>query len=192
VPHLPLPLQEPLAVGGAHCLHSGRSVRDLGQVCLPGVQPQNRQVHLLHQLRGEEDLHDGDVVALVSLSCQLGRQKAEGIPHPQGQQRIPIQSQIKDVLNFRNYLHYLEKNWIGLPNNKTRADKAEQKRKRHRFDWGSRNHSEDLLEGKEITSNQSESYSSSSKVISPNFICSSVTSLFSGQSSIQAEHFLRL
>ena len=22
-------------------------------------------------------------------------------------------------LNFRNYLHYLEKNWIGLPNNKT-------------------------------------------------------------------------
>ena len=95
-------------------------------------------------------------------------------------------------LHFRNFLHYIEKNWIGVPNNKTRADKAEQKRKRPRFDWSSRNHREDLLEGKEITSNQSESYNSSSKVISSNFICSSVTSLFSGKSSLQAQHFLRL
>ena len=95
-------------------------------------------------------------------------------------------------LNFRNYFHYIEKNWIGLPNNKTRADKADQKRKKPRFEWASWNHHSDLLEGNEITSNQSESYNSSSKVISSNFICSSVSSSFSGFSSCQAQYSVRL
>ena len=93
-------------------------------------------------------------------------------------------------LHFRNFLHYIEKNWIGLPNNKTRADKAEQKRKKPRFEWASWNHHSDLLEGNEITSNQSESYNSSSKVISSNFICSSVSSSFSGESSTQAQYLV--
>ena len=95
-------------------------------------------------------------------------------------------------LNFRNYLHYIEKNWIGLPNNKTRADKADQKRKKPRFEWASWNHHSDLLEGNEITSNQSESYNSSSKVISSNFICSSVSSSFSGFSSSKAQYLVRV
>jgi hypothetical protein len=93
---------------------------------------------------------------------------------------------------FRNYLHYIEKNWIGLPNNKTRADKPDQTRKKPRFEWESWNHHSDLLEGNEITSNQSESYNSSSKVFSSNFICSSVSSSFSGFSSCQAQYLVRL
>ena len=94
-------------------------------------------------------------------------------------------------LGFRNYLYYLEKTWIGLQSNKTRGDKAGHKRSTQRYPWSSWNHRDDLLESREITSNQSESYNSSSKVSSSNFICSSVTSLFSGQSSCKTIHMVR-
>ena len=103
---------------------------------------------------------------------------------------------------FQDYLHYLEKTWIGLPTNKTRAATEEKKRKKPRFSWDSWNHRADLLEGKEVTSNQSESYNSSSKVnsstfiifsvtsLSSTFIISSVTSLLSGKSSFKVQHLV--
>lgn len=94
-------------------------------------------------------------------------------------------------LGFRNYLYYLEKTWIGLQSNKTRGDKAGHKRSAPRYPWSSWNHIDDFLESREITSYQSESYNSSSKVSSSNFICSSVTSLFSGQSSCKTINMVR-
>ena len=76
-----------------------------------------------------------------------------------------------------NFISYFERNWIRPPANKTRGDKAGQKRKAPIFTWSTWNHRSDILLGKEITSNQSESYNFSSKVSSCNYICSSVTSL---------------
>ena len=93
-------------------------------------------------------------------------------------------------MGFRNSVYYFDKTWVGTQADKTRADKNGQRRKAPRYPWSSWNHRADILQSREITSNQSESYNSSSKVSSFNFICSSVTSLFSGQSSSQAFHLV--
>ena len=54
---------------------------------------------------------------------------------------------------MRNFIAYYERTWIGAPANKTRGDKAGQKRKAPRFSWDTWNHRADILIGNEITSN---------------------------------------
>jgi hypothetical protein len=87
---------------------------------------------------------------------------------------------------MRNFIAYYERTWIGAPTNKTHGDKAGQKRKAPRVSCDIWNHRADILLGNEITSNYLGSYNSSSKVSSSNFICSLVTSLFLGQSPLEA------
>ena len=60
-------------------------------------------------------------------------------------------------MGFRNFVYYFDKTQA----DKTRADKNGQRRKAPRYPWSSWNHRQDILQSREITSNQSESYNSS-------------------------------
>ena len=40
-------------------------------------------------------------------------------------------------MGFINFLYYFERTWVGLPANKTRGDKAGQKKKAPRYPWSS-------------------------------------------------------
>ena len=48
---------------------------------------------------------------------------------------------------MRNFINYYERTWIGAPANKTRGDKAGQKRKAPRFSRDTWNHRADILLG---------------------------------------------
>ena len=64
-------------------------------------------------------------------------------------------------MGFRNFVHYFDKTWVGTQADKTHAEKNGKRRKALRYPWSSWNHRQDILQSREITSNQSESYNSS-------------------------------
>lgn len=92
---------------------------------------------------------------------------------------------------LREFVNYIEKTWVGLLETKTRRQISQLKRKPPRFPYSTWNHHETYLEKKEVTSNQSESYNSSSKVISSLFLFFSNTPSYLGQSATQAINLVR-